>query len=182
MQNRKNFPWWNFLIRGLLALTFSFISLTNAGATALAIFVWFVLYAVVDGLFHIYMSIVYRHDSDRWWLGLVSGLLSVAVGGLALFWPQLTAYILLLFIALRAIIDGGLRVLTALRVGRQVQGEWLLVVSGLLGIGFGVWMLLQPVIGGLALLWVIALYALALGFIWIAQALRLRFGAAESAP
>lgn len=177
MPTAQSGQWGLMLGRGILAIIFGLIALTYTSATALLLLIWFVLYAIADGLFHIYMSLAYRHDTDTWWLGLLSGALSVAVGGLVFVWPQLTAAALIIFIAVRAISDGALTVASAIKVGKQVKGEGLLLAGGLLAILFGMWLLFQPLAGGLAAVWIIGLYALAAGVILVIRALITRLRA-----
>ena len=174
MKNMMTSQWWVLLLRGLITLIFGVIALTNVKFTVLVIFVWFVFYAIADGIFNAYMSWMHRHDTDKWWLGFASGVLGILLGIIAFIWPQLTALLLLLFIAIRATIEGITLVVTAIQLRKEVKGEWLLIVGGLAAIIFGIWMFLNPVMGGLAALWLIGIYAVVLGIILIIQSIRMK--------
>jgi len=174
MKKMMTGQWWVLLVRGILAVLFGIIAISNVQATALILFIWFVFYAISDGILNVYMSFMHRHDTHRWWLGFVTGMISILFGLAAFVWPQLTALLLLIFIAVRAIIEGISMVVTAIQVRQEVKGEWLLILGGIIALIFGIWMLFHPVIGGLALLWVIGIYALVFGVILIIQAFRMR--------
>ena len=143
-------------------------------STALILFIWFVFYAISDGIFNVYMSFMHRHDTNRWWLGFATGIISILFGLAAFVWPQLTAFLLLILIAIRAIVEGVSMIVTAIQVRKEVKGEWLLIAGGVIALIFGIWMLFHPLVGGLALLWVIGIYALVFGIILIVQAFRMR--------
>jgi uncharacterized membrane protein HdeD (DUF308 family) len=111
--------------------------------------------------------------STRRWLA-ASGIVSVLAGFVALFWPGVTTLVLLVFIASWAIIIGGLHIWGAIELHKEVQGEWLLALYGVLWIGFGVVMFAQPGAGALALVWTIGWFAILSGCISIALAFRLK--------
>ena len=172
MQKFFTGTWWILLVRGILAVLFGIFALSNTAAAVIVLFWIFIFYAVVDGVFTIIMAIIHRHDTDRWWGGLVYGLFSILFGLMALIWPEITALVLLYIIAARAIIGGFSELGLALSVSRDVRGEWVIVVTSILSIVFGIWMFVQPLIGGWALMWVIGLYALALGIVLFFQSFR----------
>ncbi|RMF00957.1 MAG: HdeD family acid-resistance protein [Chloroflexi bacterium] len=182
MKNMMTGEWWVLLVRGILALLFGLAALVYTNATVMVLFIWFILYAVGDGIFHIYMSLVHRHDAPLWWLGALSGVASLVVGIAALVWPALTGFLLLMFIAAKAVIDGVVGIVQAFRLRQEVKGEWLLIAAGLVAVIFGAWMFFQPLAGGLLLLLAIAMYAIVVGVILIVQAFRLKNRVEQSHP
>ena len=174
MRNMLAGSWLTILLRGIVAIVFGLFAIYNASATALILFSMFVLYAVADGLFTIIMAVIHRADSRRWWLGALYGVVSILFGMFALLWPEITGLALLYIIAARAVIGGFFEIGLALKLGEHVKGEWLMVVVGALSIIFGSWMFLQPLIGGLSLLWIIGIYAVIVGGLLIIQAFRLK--------
>jgi uncharacterized membrane protein HdeD (DUF308 family) len=105
---------------------------------------------------------------------ILLGLLGVIAGVVTFVWPGLTAVVLLVIIALWAIVRGVLEIIGAITLRKIIQGEWLLILSGVLSIGFGVLLLLQPAAGALAVMWLIGIYMIAFGVTTIALSLRLR--------
>jgi uncharacterized membrane protein HdeD (DUF308 family) len=55
-----------------------------------------------------------------------------------------------------------------------LQHEWLLILNGALSIAFGVILMAQPGTGALALVWMIAWYAILFGCLYIGLAFRLK--------
>ena len=92
----------------------------------------------------------------------------------AFFWPGLTALVLLMFIASWSIIVGVMQIVGAIQLRKEIEGEWLLVLSGLLSIAFGIMLIVQPDAGAVAVVWIIGWYAILAGCIGIGLAFRLK--------
>jgi uncharacterized membrane protein HdeD (DUF308 family) len=86
----------------------------------------------------------------------------------------MTALVLLMFIASWAIVIGVLQIWGAIRLRKEIQGEWLLGLSGLLSVAFGVALFAQPGAGALALIWLIGWFAILAGCVYIALAFQLK--------
>jgi uncharacterized membrane protein HdeD (DUF308 family) len=82
--------------------------------------------------------------------------------------------VLLLLIASWAIIIGVLEVVGAIYLRKEIEGEWWLIISGLLSVAFGVILFVRPGAGALGLIWVIGIYAILAGGSLIGLAYRLR--------
>lgn len=109
----------------------------------------------------------------HWWLLLLRGLISIAFGALAFAWPGITLASLVLLFGAFSFADGVFALIGALRGGGR-EPWWLLVLEGLVGIGIGVLTVLSPGITALALLFYIAIWAIATGVLEIASAIALR--------
>jgi uncharacterized membrane protein HdeD (DUF308 family) len=76
------------------------------------------------------------------------------------------------------ILTGLLEIIAAVRLRREIEGEWLLGVSGaisvLLGIGVIVLVIPYPAASIVSAAWLISLFAFGTGIVLIGQALRLR--------
>lgn len=161
--------WWALLIRGIAAVLFAILAFVWPGLTVAALVLLWGAYAIVDGIF----AIVWGARS-RWWSLLLLGILGVAAGLTALFMPGMTALILLMFIAAWAVVRGILEIAAAIRLRREITGEWLLILSGLLSVAFGILLMLFPGAGAIAVVWLIALWALVSGILFISLAFRVR--------
>jgi uncharacterized membrane protein HdeD (DUF308 family) len=166
--------WWVLLLRGISATLLGVFAIVWPGITLWLLIIVFGAYVLVDGVAGIALGISGRVDGRTWWEMILLGLLGVIAGVVAFLWPGLTAVILLFIIAWWAIIHGVLEIIGAIKLRKVIQGEWLLILSGLLSIAFGVWLLLRPGVGALAVMWLIGIYMIVFGITTIALSLRLR--------
>jgi uncharacterized membrane protein HdeD (DUF308 family) len=91
-----------------------------------------------------------------------------------------TAFVLILWIAAWAIITGALEIAAAIRLRREIEEEWRLVVAGALSIVFGAMLAMFPAPGAIGLAWALGAYAAAIGIVLIALAISLRTRAAAA--
>jgi len=82
--------------------------------------------------------------------------------------------VLLFFIAIWAIVIGVMQIWGAIQLRKEIEGEWLLVLSGLLSVAFGILLLARPGLGALAVVWMIGWFAILEGCLLVALSLRLR--------
>lgn len=104
----------------------------------------------------------------RWAVG-INGVLSLAFGVVILAWPGLSLFALTILFGAYAAATGVVALASAIS-GRVKEGRGWLALSGLLGIGVGVAVLLRTDMSALALLYVIGAYAVALGIISVGGA------------
>lgn len=165
--------WWLILLRGIAAVVFGILAFMWPAITVLSLTFLWGAYTLVDGVAAIWAAITGDGAGSRGWLLLV-GILGVVAGIIAIVWPVGTAGILLLFIAAWAIATGILQIWGAIRLRKEIEGEWLLILSGALSVLFGLVLAMQPLAGALALVWLIALFALVFGIGNIVFAFKLR--------
>jgi uncharacterized membrane protein HdeD (DUF308 family) len=166
--------WWQLLLRGLAAIAFAVLTWFRPGISLTALVYLFGFYALVDGFLAIWASIAGRKLSKSWWLLLLAGLLGVFIGIVSFMVPGVTAMSLLLYIAIWAIGQGVFTIVTAIRLRKEIKNEWLLIVSGLASFAFGALLVAKPGTGALAVLSLIAGFALVYGVLLVMLAFRLR--------
>ena len=166
--------WWLLAIRGVLSILFGIAAFVWPGLTLTVLVILFGAYAVVDGIFAIIAGISGRNQYERWWLLIIEGIAGIAVGVLAFVWPDITALVLLIFIAAWAIVTGIFEIAAAIRLRRYVEGEWMLALAGIASVIFGILLVLFPDAGALAVVWLIATYAVIFGILMLVLAFRLR--------
>lgn len=166
--------WWVFLVRGLVAIAFGLVAFFYPVATLLTFILFYAVFSIVDGVFAVVSAVRGQEGMGaRWWLALI-GVLSVAAGLAAYFWPGLTALALLTLIGIWALVYGVVEIIGAIRLRKEIDNEWLLLVHGILAALFGLIVLVRPGAGALALIWLIASFALASGVVLIILSLRLK--------
>lgn len=155
--------WWVLVVRGSIAILFGVLAFALPLATLTAVVLVFGAFALADGIFAIVTALAGRTITTDWWILFLQGVLGIGIGAATMVNPAITAVALLVYIAVWAIVAGVLQVAAAIRLRRELTGEWWLVLGGILGAAFGVAMLWAPGAGALALLWMIASYAIITG-------------------
>lgn len=165
--------WWVLLIRGIAAVLFGLAALFWPGPTLYVLIIFFGAYALVDGLFAIAAGIRGTAARRRWLL-LAEGGLGVVAGLIAFFYPGITALVLLYVIAFWAIFTGILKIVMAISLRREIENEWLMGLSGVVSVLFGIILAVLPGVGLLSLVWLIGIYAIVFGVAQIALGFRVR--------
>jgi uncharacterized membrane protein HdeD (DUF308 family) len=166
--------WKLTALRGVSAIAFAVVILIwpSIGLSALiALFGAFALVsgvATIAGAFNLPMR-----GGHRAWL-VFDGLLGIAVGVVVFVWPGLSALGLLYAIAAWAIALGMFEIALAFVLPLSGGRSLLLLLGGLLSVAFGAIMFGHPGAGAVALLALVAAFALVTGVMQIAFALELR--------
>jgi uncharacterized membrane protein HdeD (DUF308 family) len=165
--------WWALLIRGIAAVLFGLAALFWPGPTLFALVILYGAYALVDGVFAFVAGIRAGH-SQRGWLLMAEGALSVVAGLVVLVWPGISALVMLYVIAFWAIIGGVLRIVAAISLRREIDNEWMMGLSGALSVVLGLLLAFMPGVGLLSLVWLIGIFALGAGAALIGLAFKVR--------
>ena len=166
--------WWALALRGLFAVLFGIMAFAWPGITLAALVLLYGAFALADGIFAIVAAVVGMPRGMPWWALLLEGVTGIAVGILTFFWPGITALALLYLIAAWALVTGVFEIAAAIRLRKEIQGEWLLALSGVLSVLFGLALVVYPGAGALAVIWLIGAYAIASGVLLIVLGFRLR--------
>ena len=166
--------WWMPVLRGIIAIAFGALALLMPGLTLLGLIALFAAYALLSGVVSLAVALRYRRMHEDWWMPLLLGIAGIAAGVIALVHPALTLVVLVLLIGANALVGGVLDIAMAIRLRKTLGGEWLLVLSAVASIVFGVLIFLFPGAGALALVWMIGVYALATGILLLTLGFTLR--------
>jgi uncharacterized membrane protein HdeD (DUF308 family) len=112
--------------------------------------------------------------APSWWSLALRGLVAVLFGLAALFWPGLVLEVLILFFGAYALVDGIFALVAAFRSSGRGMRRPLLLIEGVIGILFGILALFWPGLTALALLYIIAFWAILSGIARIVMAIMLR--------
>jgi uncharacterized membrane protein HdeD (DUF308 family) len=165
--------WGLILLRGILAIIFGVLAFVWPGITLISLVLLYGAFAFMDGILAIAAAVRGGLPAPRWWLALI-GIFGIAAGILTVLWPQITALVLLLFIAGWAIATGIMQIIGAIKLREEIDDEWLLIAGGVLSVVFGVLLALWPGAGALAMVLVIGSFAIMFGILEVLFALRLR--------
>jgi uncharacterized membrane protein HdeD (DUF308 family) len=166
--------WWVPVIRGIAAIIFGVIAFTHPVMAAATLVLFFGAWVLIDGIFRVVGAIGHRASDPDWGWQLVIGIVGIIVGLLTFHAPQVTALALVIYIAAWALMIGASEIAIAVKMRREIKGEWLLILMGLISIIFAVMLLWNPVAGAAAVIWLIAWYAVVLGVLAIFFGFRLK--------
>jgi uncharacterized membrane protein HdeD (DUF308 family) len=166
--------WWVLLLRGLVAILFGVLTFASPGISLASLIMLFGGYCLADGLMAAWTAFSNRRQRENGWLLLIGGLLGIGVGLLTIFQPALTGMALVFYIATWAIATGVVQLLTAIRLRQELANEWMLILAGSASVVFGALLMARPGAGALAVLWLIAAYAIVFGVLLVVLALRVR--------
>jgi uncharacterized membrane protein HdeD (DUF308 family) len=172
MLERASQRWWTLVVRGVLVILFGILILAVPVSSAVTALIFlFGIFALLDGFLS--LGMLSRPAHGRWLWGVI-GVLSIAAGIIDLVWPGFTAVALFFLIAWWAILTGIAEVVMAVAYSDRIENEWAVVLSGLLSIGFGLVLVIWPGPGMLAVLALIATYAILRGVMLIVAGVRMR--------
>ncbi|MCJ2188772.1 HdeD family acid-resistance protein [Novosphingobium beihaiensis] len=172
-----------FLVRGVLAILFGITALLLPGTAVLAAALVFAAFTFADGLFSLISGLRgARHHRERWGALIFNGLTGIAVGVLFVLWPLTStmayAFLLVAIMAAFYLTTGIGQIAAAIRLRKEMEGEWVLALLGASAIVLGAALIYilwaHPGVTLLTVAWLIGFYALMSGVFLIALSIRLR--------
>ena len=161
-------------LSGVAAVAFGVIALVWPNLTFVALLALFGAFAFVTGAFTLGEGLNLLTERQTNWVPYVlGGITGIAVGAVTFLWPGISALTLVYLIAFWAITTGVFEFIASLELAGQLDGDWMLGLSGILSVAFGVLVALYPRSGALSIIWIIGLYAIAAGVSRLALAYRL---------
>lgn len=165
-------PRWALILRGIAGILFGVVAFALPGITFLMLIAMFAGYMLVDGVFAIVSGLKAGREGRRWWPFVLEGVANLAVAAIALVWPGATALALVYLVAIWSIFTGVLLMFP--NPSQTIGGRTLLALAGLASILLGVAMILQPVTGSLAVVWLTGAYGIVFGGLMLAAGIRTR--------
>ena len=154
-----------WIVRGIASVLFGVLTIFHPGASVAAIVLVYGVYALSDGA--LLLGFAFRYEGRKTPF-IVRGLISIAAGIVALLFPGATALALYVLVGAWALTGGAAELgiaIAARREGAMVGG---LFAAGILSLACGVALLALPAAGMVALLGLIAAYAIANGAFFVA--------------
>jgi uncharacterized membrane protein HdeD (DUF308 family) len=161
-------------LEGMLALLFGVLALLVPGATLIVLVALFAAWALIGGVGSLIAAVKHRETDRNWWLVLLLGIVSIAAGAIAIFKPDITILVLVLIMGANAFAHGVLEIVMAIKLRKTIEREWLLVLTGVVSVIFGVLVFLFPTAGALTMVYLISLYAIVTGVMLLTLAFRAR--------
>lgn len=166
--------WWIVMLRGLLLIVFGVMVLAWPGLAFATLLIMFGIFCLADGVLGLWAMVAGHARHENRWLQLLWALVSIGAGAAALLVPGITALALLFYIGAWAIASGVLQIVAGVQLRREIDNEWLLMLSGVVAVLFGVLLFARPGAGAMAIVAFLGAFAIVsgialLGFGWRAK-------------
>jgi uncharacterized membrane protein HdeD (DUF308 family) len=163
----------SLIVRGVLGVIIGVIAIAWPGVTILALVILFAIWVFIGAG----LQAAQAFSGNR--VGPVFGhlllaLVDVVFGVLALAWPGVTVFALVLIVAFWALAGGFMELFAAFRSGEPAGTRTLFIVGGLVSVLFGVVLVSRPGDGVLTLALLFGFFSLMYGVSGITMGIHLR--------
>ncbi len=166
--------WWSLMIRGVLAVIFGMLALFAPAKTLDFLIVLFGIFVLVVGLVATLGAIMHRKESENWWLILIPGVAGIVIGIISMAMPAFTQTVIIYLIAIWALVSGIGQLYSAMKLRRDVEGEWMPILIGIISIVLAVLLFTRPLDAAATVMWLVGLFVLVIGILWILMGFRVR--------
>lgn len=166
--------WWIGVIQGVLAFLFGITAIFWPGLTLVALVYLFSAFILALGIAEIVHGLISIRRRSTWWVTLLIGLAGLGIGIYLVRHPDVSFTTFILVVGLGLIARGLLDAVRAFIDRGPTTHKILSIALGVAAIVAGIIILLQPVAGGVAFVWILGLYAIIYGILAMAIAFELR--------
>lgn len=168
-QSMANMVRTSLVLQGILAILFGIAAVFWPGMTAVTLVYLFSAFILIDGVVVMVMGLMHLNNFGKALLMLLLGVLELGIGLFLIRNPLVSFATLILLLGFSLIIRGLFGLVGSFVHKEDSAGSRSLAgIMGSLGILVGIIILAQPVAGGIAFVWILGLYALISGPIFIA--------------
>jgi uncharacterized membrane protein HdeD (DUF308 family) len=162
--------WWYFLLRGIIALSFGFLLIAWPLKTLLFVVTALGLLLLVEGTISTFLSIFNHKKIEKWGLVMAQGVFELIFGMVLFVLPKMSFEIMVFVVSVWLLVTGITQIALAIRIRKEIVGEWMMIGLGLINLIVSVCLLVNPkttvlffsvLIGGIYIIWGILLSAFA---------------------
>jgi uncharacterized membrane protein HdeD (DUF308 family) len=161
--------WWEKIVIGVVAIIFGIVAFAWPDMTLYTITILFGAFALVIGIFAILAGVAGNDLGNARAVFIIQGILGIIIGLVVMTWPGLSLLFVAYLIGFWAIMFGAFEIVAAAAAPKDAipsgMSKGLLAFSGIISLIFGFIIVLFPGEGVLAILWIIAAFAIILGII-----------------
>ncbi len=166
--------WWSLMARGIVAVIFGILALTAPTKTLDFLVKLLGIFVLVVGLVATIGAITHRRESANWWLVLIPGLAGVIIGIISMAMPEVTTTVVIYLIAIWALVSGLGQIYSAMKIRKDVEGEWMPILIGIISMVLGIILFAMPREAATTVMWLVGLFVLVLGILWLVMGFRVR--------
>jgi uncharacterized membrane protein HdeD (DUF308 family) len=164
--------WWATVLRGLVAIGLGIFAWVRPDIFWASLVLVVGAYLLVDGLFTI-VAAISGETGDRW-LHLLEGIAGVGASAILFLYPDRAGTAIVLVVGGWAVVTGVLEIISAVRLRKEIEDEWLLGIGGVLSVGLGVLLIARPQFGQVTTTYVLGRYGIIFGIVLVLLGFRLR--------
>ena len=166
--------WWLTLLQGILAVFFGIAAIFWPGLTLVALVYLFSAFVLAWGIIEIVRGFLGIGKRGAWWLTLLFGVAGLGVGIYLVRHPKVTFGTFIVVIGLLLIARGIIDIVGVFVDRQNAHNKVLWAIVGVAALLAGILVLVQPVAGGVAFVWILGLYALVYGALTISLSIQAR--------
>lgn len=160
--------WWQSLLLGLLFIALGILLLAWPGLTSTLFVMIIGVVALIFGVYRMFQALFYKEEkaTQPKSMLITEAIVGMAIGLFSFFFPGVLEVAIVIIIAVWMLYYGFFDFWAGFTIpkGKVTNAfKWILVLNGLLSIVVGIFLLVNPLAGLLAMLWIIAAYAIAFG-------------------
>lgn len=125
----------------------------------------FAVPGVLQGIVHITTALQYKEMYDQWRVMLFEGIIYLTAGVFILGYPGITPVLLMVAIATAWSLVGIIMVRMSIQLNKESQNEFGLLLSGILSIMAGVYLVINLDRDVYSVLWVLVIYSFLIGIL-----------------
>ncbi|MFZ1948160.1 MAG: DUF308 domain-containing protein [bacterium] len=172
--------WWALVIRGLAAAVFGIIAIAHPGGTTDFVIRLMGILVLVAGVIGIMAAMRHRDQSKKWDLVTIPTVIAIVLGLILIIAPGAVAGFFLFLVGLCAFIYGIWEMYQAFRVRKQVANEWMPFLVAMVAIIIGIVLMAKRSAIASAAMWLVGVFALVIGVLWIITGFRARSWAKQA--
>jgi uncharacterized membrane protein HdeD (DUF308 family) len=166
--------WWLVLAKGVLTMLAGVAVLASAGESLWMFAVLLGVAALADGVMSVAIGVGGGWTDRPWWEMVLVGVVGILAGLVTLAPEETTVLLLLAIFGCWALARGLVEIASAFALRKVIDGEWLLVMSGVVSVVFGVVLFAYPPNSALAVSTFLGAYLMTFGAVGAGLSLRLR--------
>ena len=170
--------WWILLIQGIAAIVLGALLLINPVTTLIAMAWVLGIFWLVGGVMDVVGAFTGRTPQRVWYWDLLAGALGIVAGLILITQPLFGAaaipFIMTLLLGVSAVLSGVFKIIGAIAVRKQIEGEFWMIIWGAIMVLLGLWVLFNLGSATIAYVFVMGIMMIVGGVFAIFGSFRLR--------
>ncbi len=167
-------------MRGIVTLALAAWAFMSPSTVATGLVYVFAAYFIITGIETLFIGVSFTGVS-QWWAFILMGLVELALGIIMLSRPEIGPLALAYLFAISLLVIGIMELSAAISLRDYINNDFWWILLGIVTLAVGVYIVIRPDIGPLALVYTVGVYAVLAGISLIVVAFRIKNAGAEFA-